>query len=255
MKKIVWIFLLLAIAVPGWAKAKITKKTFEFQGRVRTYTLYVPEVAEPMPVLLILHGFMISDQYGDPGQPRIAYSMVNSWKDLASSEHFIVVAPNDAGSRPSDFWDGDWNPPEFFRLLMEQIDNQHAIDASRIYLFGDGEGAQYALSIALTDSRFYAAVAIHAGSLNPDYSALLAPAHRRLPIGLWAGNMDQECPLYRVRKSKDILDAAGYPVEMNIVPNHGHDYFTLDGILNERVWKFLKKAQLQLAGPAVVDRQ
>ncbi len=255
MKKIVWIFLLLAIAVPGWAKAKITKKTFEFQGRVRTYTLYVPEVAEPMPVLLILHGFMNSDQYGDPGQPRIAYSMVNSWKDLASNEHFIVVAPNDAGARPSDFWEGDWNPPEFFRLLMEQVNNQHAIDASRIYLFGDGEGAQYALSTALVDSRFYAAAAVHAGSLNPDYATMLAPAHRRLPIGLWAGNMDSICPLYRVRKSKDILEAAGYPVEMVILPNHGHDYFTMDGIINERVWKFLKKAQLPPHDPAVINRQ
>jgi len=173
--------------------------------------------------------------------------MVNSWKDLASREHFIVVAPNNAGSRPSDFWEGDWDPPEFFRVLIEQVNAQHPVDGSRIYLFGDDEGAQFALSTAIVDANFYAAVAIHGGALVPDYSAMFARVRRRIPIGLWSGTLDISCPLNRVRKTREILQSAGFPVELNILPNHGHDYFTNDSRINEMAWNFLKKTQLTQA--------
>ena len=247
MKRIAWILLLLAMAVPGWAKNKIVKKTIEFQGRVRTYSLYVPDFVDPLPVVLILHGYSYSEQYGQPGDPIPGSMMVNSWRDLASREHFIVVAPNETGPRPSDFWDGDWSPPAFFRALIEQVDAQHPVDGSRVYLFGDDEGAQYALSVGILDANFYAAVAAHAGALNPDYSSMFARAPRRIPIALLSGSFDAVCPLNRVRKSNDLLVSNGFPVELNIIPNHAHDYFTIDSRINEMAWKFLKKTQLKLA--------
>lgn len=74
MKRVGWILLLLAVTAPIYAKTKITKQTFEFEGRVRTYYLYVPEVADPMPVLMILHGYPAD-------LPATGYPMVNSWKD------------------------------------------------------------------------------------------------------------------------------------------------------------------------------
>jgi len=245
MKRVGWVLLLLALAAPGWAKTKITKKTFEFEGRVRTYFLFVPEAAEPMPVVLILHGYSQSDLNGNTEyKPITGNLMVDSWKDLASKEHFIVVAPNDEGSKPPDIWNGELNSPTFFRALMEQVDAQHPIDGSRIYLFGDAEGAQYALSIAIVDAKFYAAVAVHAGTLDSGYSMIFARANRRIPIALWSGSMDMVCPLYEVRRTKSILESSGFPVELNVLPKHGHDYFTLDGIINEKAWKFMKKAQL-----------
>jgi len=253
MKRIAWIFLLLAIAVPGWAKTKITKKTFEFQGRVRTYSLYVPDFAAPMPVVLILHGYTLLDLSGNIDvKPISTNSMVDSWKDLATKELFIVVAPSDERSKLQDIrngdhldiWNGELNSPAFFRALIEEVYTQHPIDASRIYLFGDAEGAQYALSLAIFDANFYAAVAVHAGVLDPGYSSVLARAHRRIPIALWSGNMDMTCLLYNVKRSKAILEANGFPVELNVLPHHGHDYFTLDGIINEKAWKFLEKTQI-----------
>jgi dipeptidyl aminopeptidase/acylaminoacyl peptidase len=61
--------------------------------------------------------------------------------------------------------------------------------------------------------------------------------------------MDMTCPLDNVRHTKAVLESNGFPVELNILPNHGHDYFTLDGIINEKAWRFLKKAQLKLPPP------
>jgi hypothetical protein len=56
--------------------------------------------------------------------------------------------------------------------------------------------------------------------------------------------LDYTFSLYQVRRTKAILESAGFPVELNVLPNHGHDYFTLDGMINEKVWKFLKRSQL-----------
>jgi poly(3-hydroxybutyrate) depolymerase len=258
MKRLGWILLFLAMVAPGWAKTKITKKTFEFEGRVRTYFLYIPEVAEPMPVVLILHGYSFLDSSGATDlRPISGSSMVDSWKDLAAKEHFIVVAPSDEGSKLNevrngehlDIWNGDLNTPAFFRAVIDQVYTQHSIDPSRIYLFGDAEGAQYALSIAIVDANFYAAVALHAGALDSGYSNLMARANRRIPIAFWSGSMDMTCPLENVRHTKTVLESNGFPVELNVLPNHGHDYFTLDGIINEKAWKFLKKAQLKLPQP------
>jgi poly(3-hydroxybutyrate) depolymerase len=258
MKRVAWILLLLALTTPGWAKTKITKQTFTFEGRVRTYFLFVPEVAEPMPVVLILHGYSLSDLQGIPKlKPISGNSMVDSWKDLAAKEHFIVVAPSDEGSKLNDvrngekldIWNGDLNTPAFFRAVIDQVYTQHPIDPSRIYLFGDAEGAQYALSIAIVDANFYAAVALHAGALDSGYSAIMARANRRIPIAFWSGSMDMTCPLDSVRHTKAVLESNGFPVELTVLPNHGHDYFTLDGIINEKAWKFLKKAQFQPPQP------
>jgi predicted esterase len=87
-------------------------------------------------------------------------------------------------------------------------------------------------------------VAVHGTALNPDHAAIIARVRRMIPVGLWTGTMDASCPVNKVRKSRDILESAGFPVELNVLPNHGHDYFTLDGRINEMVWKFLKKSQL-----------
>jgi predicted esterase len=241
-----WIFLLLAMAAPGWAKTKITNQSFQFEGRLRSYSLYVPDFAGPMPVVLILHGYTQVDRNGFPQFEAIScHSMVDSWKDLASSEHFIVAAPKDEESIPGEIWNGDLNAPAFFRAVLEQVDAQHPIDGTRIYLFGDTEGGQYALSLAIIDAFSYAAVAVHAGVLDPGYPAMIARATRRMPIALWAGNLDLTCLLYNVKQSKAILEANGFPVELNVLPNHGHNYFTLDGMINEKVWKFLKKSQFK----------
>ncbi|MGO9777107.1 MAG: alpha/beta hydrolase family esterase [Terracidiphilus sp.] len=236
MKRVGWILLLLAVTAPIYAKTKITKQTFEFEGRVRTYYLYVPEVADPMPVLMILHGYPAD-------LPATGYPMVDSWKDLAAKEHIIVVAPN-ADSQSPDFWNRKLNPPGFFRAVIEQVKAQHPIDASRIYLFGHSAGAQYALSLAVAEGNYYAAAAVHAGALSSDYGAILALANRRIPIAIWSGNLDSIYPLEMVKQTKSILEANGYPVELNVMPGHNHDYFTVDGAVNERAWKFLKKSQL-----------
>lgn len=237
MKRVGWILLMLAVTVPVSAKTKITKQTFEFEGRVRTYYLYVPEVADPMPVLMILHGYPADE-------PANGLPMADSWKDLAAREHFIIVAPNAEGLNSIDCWNRKLNPPGLFRAVIEQVKAQHPIDASRIYLFGHSAGAQYALSLAVAEGDYYAAAAVHAGALSSDYGALLALANRRIPIAIWIGNLDSVYPLESVRQTKAILEANGFPVEVNVMPGHNHDYFTVDGTVNERAWKFLKKTPL-----------
>jgi poly(3-hydroxybutyrate) depolymerase len=233
MKRIGWILLLLAVAAPVWAKTKIARKTFEFEGKVRTYYLYVPEITDPMPVLMILHGYPRLE-------PANGHPMVNAWKDLASKENLIVVAPNAEGEGTGDYWNRKLNPPGLFRAVVEKLKAQHSIDASRIYLFGHSAGAEYALSLALTEGNYYAAAAVHAGTMNANNYA----PNRRIPIALLYGTRDTICPPEIARQIKTILESIGFPVELNLLPGHDHDYFAQGGIINKIAWEFLKKAQL-----------
>jgi len=228
--------LLMAMAAPGWAKTKITKQTFEFQGRVRTYYLYVPEETGPMPVVLILHGYPGTDH------PSTGYPMVDEWKDLASKEHFIVVAPNAEGSA---YWDRKLNPPELFQAVIDQVKAQHPIDTNRIYLFGHSAGAQYALFLGLLDSDYYAAVVVHSGykAGSPQFPQVLHST-RRIPVAIITGSKDSIYPQVSARMTKDYLESLSFPVLLTILPNDGHDYFPRAGQTNISTWDFMKMTQL-----------
>jgi poly(3-hydroxybutyrate) depolymerase len=73
----------LLLPLSALAAGKIEKESIAWQGKNRTYYLFVPETAKPAPLLLLLHG---SHSNG--------LSLVEQWKDLAEKEGIILVGPN-----------------------------------------------------------------------------------------------------------------------------------------------------------------
>ncbi len=225
------------VAAP--ARELAVKQTFDFDGKTRTFYSFVPEVEGPLPLILLLHGS------GRNGQV-----MVDVWADLATKEHFIVAAPD---AYDSSAWNIKTDPPDFLHAVIEQVKAKHAVDENRIYLFGHSAGAEYALLLAILDSHSFAAVAVHAGALQPEYYKLFAYAGRRMPIAIWVGNQDLFFPVDLVTATKKEFEANGYPIELAIIPHHDHNYYVISDEVNGQAWEFLKKAQIRQ--PDVVVEQ
>jgi poly(3-hydroxybutyrate) depolymerase len=220
----------IALAVlSAAANAKVTKETFASGGQDRTYFLAVPkrlDAGKPVPLVVLLHG---SDRDGS--------SLAEKWAKLAEEEGFIAVGPNASNAA---YWKAPEDGPVLLRDLVEHLRSRYQIDPRRIYLFGHSAGAGFALQMGLLESRYFAAVAIHAGAFNEGEAKwLVSQAKRRIPFHIAVGDRDQGLPLAVVRLTRDTLKAGGFPVELVEMANHDHWYYDLAPKINRAAWTFL----------------
>jgi poly(3-hydroxybutyrate) depolymerase len=219
----------LALVAPSAAEsAKVAKETFASGGRNRTCYLAVPgklDPGKPAPLVIVLHG-----------SNRDGSSLVEKWAKLAEKEGFLVAGPD--ASNPA-YWKAPEDGPAFLRELVDRLRSRYPIDARRVYLFGHSAGAGFALQMGLLESRYFAAVAVHAGALHEDEEKwLLAQAKRKIPFHLAVGDRDQGLPLAEVRATRDALKAGGFPVELVEMANHDHWYYDLAPKINAAAWTF-----------------
>lgn len=221
---------LAALALPGLAgAAKAPKETFTSGGRERAYFLAVPpklDPGKPVPLVILLHG---SDRDG--------LSLVEKWQSLAETEGFLAVGPN---ARHPAYWSAVDDGPEFLHDIVEHLRAKYSIDPRRVYLFGHSGGAGFALQMGCLESRYFAAVALHAGSfINGEEKWLPTRATRKIPFHIAVGDRDPAFPLAVVSATRDALKDQGFPVELEVMPNHDHWYYTLAPKINRTAWTFL----------------
>ncbi|HKO98800.1 MAG TPA: hypothetical protein VJU86_17505 [Pyrinomonadaceae bacterium] len=128
--RLIWVVIILALYPASVWCQKITKESFDSEGKKRTYYLYVPATLKPdgsVPLLILLHG-----------SNRVGLSLAEKWKDLANKEGFLMVAPD---SLNSAVWGTPVDGPVFLRDLVEELKAKHPIDPQRVYLFGHSGGA------------------------------------------------------------------------------------------------------------------
>jgi predicted peptidase len=218
---------------PVFAKDDITKELMTSAGKTRVYYLYVPSTLTAdtkAPLIVMLHG-----------SNRTGVNLVEKWKDLAKKEGIILAGPDATDLRG---WGSPQDGPDFLRDLVEDLKAKQPVNPKRVYLFGHSAGASFALEMSLMESQYFAATAIHAGSLPKDDFELIEPAKRKIPISIQVGENDEYFPVEVVRKTRDALKAAGFTVELTEIKNHDHWYYDQAAKFNQTAWDFLKKFEL-----------
>lgn len=98
--------------------------------------------------------------------------------------------------------------------------------------------------MAVLESQYLAAVAVHAGVLQGEMVPFLQLAERKTPIAIWVGTADAFFPVAPVRATRDTFAAGGFPVELTEIKNHTHAYYDRADEINKAVWAFLQKHAL-----------
>ena len=137
-------------------------------GVDRQYNLFVPNNPPdtPMPLLIAFHGG------GGIGE---AYDQQSDYEALAQAEGFIMAFPQ-GYAHPGN--EGEWqlntrpdarHDIDFINAMIDEIAENHSIDASRIYATGYSLGSMFIYEVACQMSGRIAAVASYAGTMpvNP----------------------------------------------------------------------------------------
>ena len=216
------------------ANPNIEKQTFISNDKKRTFYLFVPDslaAAELVPLLLVFHG-----------SGRNGLSLVEKWKDLATKERFIVAGLD---SRDSSHWSMSADSPAVVRDLVVLLESKYPINSRRVYLFGHSAGAVFAIDLAMVESEYFVASAVHAGSWRDrEEFEMLKSARRKIPLAIWVGNRDPFFSTESVRATAAALTSNGFVVEVTEIPGHDHWYYDLAPKINEAAWEFLKRYEL-----------
>jgi poly(3-hydroxybutyrate) depolymerase len=232
MKHIIILAGLLLLSIPASAQ-QVNKEITNLGGKARAYYLFVPEKLakdHPAPLLVLLHG-----------SGRNGASLADKWKDLAKKEGIFLVAPD---AITTEGWKSPVDGPDFLHDLITELLSKYPIDARRIYLFGHSAGASFALYMALYESEYFAAAAIHAGALTPRDGEIVEQAKRKIPIHIAVGTVDRFFPLAAVRDTRDMLNSNGFNAQLIEMPGHDHWYYDLAPKINATAWAFLKEQKL-----------
>ena len=231
MKKITLPLLMVLSFATAFAAIKPQKQTLTSNGKERTYYTVVPEnLTAPAPLLLLLHG-----------SGRDGMSQINEWKAIAEKQGIILAAPDSANSQE---WSMNTDGPEFLHEVVEAVRAKNSVDPQRIYLFGHSAGAVFALYMGVMESKYFAAVGVHAGAVREDFYDYLDLARRKIPATIWIGTKDPFFSLTQVYATQAELNKHGFNAQVVEMKGHDHDYYGVSKDLNPKIWDFLSKTRL-----------
>jgi poly(3-hydroxybutyrate) depolymerase len=190
----------------------------------RSYYLHVPPGYAPSqsaPLLLALRG------QGLPAA-TVAQQVRADWATRADSGGFLVLAP--VGNSIQGGWGANGDIEEISAALDDAF-AAYNIERSRVYLWGYSAGAHYGHALALSNTNYFAAYGVSAGSLEqyactddgsypPVCSTLLGATQPKIPVDIHLGNSDPLYTLYGAGNDALRFQAGGWVSNRNL-------YFTL----------------------------
>ena len=177
------------------------------------YLIYLPEgyeEQESWPLLLFLHGS------GERGDDLERVKVHGPPKLIAAGRSFpmIVVSPQCAAGKR-------WQPVELSALL-DELEEQHRVDADRIYVTGLSMGGFGTWALASHEPGRFAAIAPICGGGETFWARDLAA----LPVWAFHGDQDAAVPVERTVQMIEALRARGAEPQVTIYPGVGHDSWT-----------------------------
>jgi polyhydroxybutyrate depolymerase len=169
-------------------KAGQVSQSFVFQGRTRTYQLYVPPAytgTKRVPLVFNFHGF---------GSNAVQQMFYGDFKPQAAKFDFLIVAPDGQNSKAGRHFSFGGEPGlqsdiQMVQSLMNHIEATLCVDATRVYSTGMSDGGAMTSVLACTMSKKFAAFAavaviVYCGS----------KATRPVAIAAFSGTADPVVP-------------------------------------------------------------
>ena len=171
----------------------VIERSLIVDGRERMYLAYVPtsyDGAQPLPVLLVFHGFASS--------PANIMRM-SDFNALAEEQQFIVVYPG-GSEQPTVWYNGtsilrpfdDDRDLRFIDALLDRLISEECVDTQRVYAVGFSMGGGMAHRLACERSERIAAVGTVAGAFATIPGGCLPD--RPVPIMALHGLRDRVVP-------------------------------------------------------------
>ena len=237
MRRPATVALVLLLPLSPVAAPKVARESLEIAGQKHEYFVFVPKIVADgpgAPVLVLLHG-----------SGRDGLSQIDPWKDTASREGIILVAPNAVNPRG---WEIPSDGPEPLIAIAEAVRTKYQADSNRVYLFGHSAGAVFSLYMACVKPNYFAAIAAHAGDVPADAGKKVADAaraaERKTPIFVQVGTDDPYFPVADVRRTQALFVEAGFLFDVKVIPHHDHNYYVISDKVNREAWSFLKDKAL-----------
>jgi len=175
-----FIVIILVIGILGsgvvMAQGESVTNTFEYDGRTRTYQLYVPseyDAETPIPLVMSFH---------PAGATGYGMALVTNFENLAEEDTVLLVYPDG----PGGYWDyGAGTPawenvpdlrddPSFASALLDELLDTYMIDPEQIYMVGFSNGARMAMRMACSDLRVAGMAAVSA-TISDEVTAICDP--------------------------------------------------------------------------------
>jgi poly(3-hydroxybutyrate) depolymerase len=218
---------LLCLVPVAVRAASIERRAVVSRDEKRTYAFYAPDSVKPdvkAPILVVIHGSTGSGK-----------GMLERWTDVADKNGVLLAGPD---ATDNSRWASPQDGPLFLKDVVDDVASRYAIDGRRIYLFGHSAGANFALQMAVLESEFFAAAAIHAGAVSSDYYSIFDAATRKIPLAIYIGTRDQFYPIQVVRGVSEALKKRDFPLVYREMPDHDHNFKTVAPEINPEIWKF-----------------
>jgi len=163
---------------PDYGKLGVEFKTFELDGRLREYSVYVPQKArfsaesgKNVPLVFFLHGANMT-----------MYSMFDftRWWEIADEEGFILVFPTGLNTNNRTGWSTSPTSSDmtYMQMLLDAMMANYPVDGTRVYLGGQSAGNAMSQAIGrnLALSKNFTAIGSTSfPSSSSDYSGEVLP--------------------------------------------------------------------------------
>ena len=174
----------------------LLSETMSYDNETREYLIYIPtsyDLNSATPILFAFHGFSGYNQY---------FINTADFRSLADQFNFIAVYPQGLVCGDGTTW--NTNPPGgdnkcsqddigFFAALLSEISGNYNIDASKVFLTGYSNGADFSYSMACYQSSLVTAIAPVSGLMPMNDSSECQPSHAT-SVMIFNGTIDYSRP-------------------------------------------------------------
>lgn len=161
---------------PGYAELIAEMRAAAGKNAVRDYAVHVPaalDPAQPAPLLVALHGAN--------GNPDGAMAI---WKPLAEEHGLLLVAVRGTVKVSETAWRWDERSEAVVLSIVREVQASHKVDAGRVYLAGNSQGAYFAYSMGMHSPDLFRAV-LAVGGLYPAQLEYNFPEAKKHGLGVF----------------------------------------------------------------------